>query len=255
MAAQGRINLQLLTATLVGTSLVIAAACVFNNCLDRGIDQKMSRTAHRALVTGQVSVRAAIVFGMILAVSGEAILLWRVNQLTAWVGLAGFLAYIGLYSYAKRHSHHGTLVGTISGATPPVAGYAAASNHLDAAAWMLFVILVCWQMPHFYAIAMYRLKDYKAAVLPVLPITKGLKRTRLEIRLYIVGFVLANLLLATKGYASYTFATIMGLLALGWLARSFRHLPDAKWGKGMFLYSLLVIMLFSIGLSLDSFLR
>jgi len=147
-----------LAFTLAGTGLVIASACVFNNYLDREIDAKMDRTRHRALVNKIVPTRSALLYGMGLGLLGEWLLFTRVNALTAWIGLFGFAAYVFLYSWAKRRSPWGTLVGTVSGSTPPVAGYVAITNQLDATAIGLFVLMVCWQMAHFYSIAIYRQK-------------------------------------------------------------------------------------------------
>ena len=234
-----------LIATLIGTSLIIASACVVNNYLDRTIDAKMERTKKRALPAGRIAVPYAIIYAATLGVAGFLTLgLWT-NGLVVFVGAAGYFSYIVLYGIGKRRTVHGTLIGTISGATPPVAGYAAATGRLDGGALLLFLILVAWQMPHFYAIAMRRHDDYKAAGLPVLPVVKGMRRTKMEIIIYTGLFAISVCLLSVFGYAGATFAIVMGLLGLYWLWRGiegFDREDDKKWGGQMFGLSLLILL-------------
>src|SRR5262249_4458865 len=147
---------------LVGMGLIIASACIFNNYIDRELDAKMARTQKRALVTHEISVAAALLFAIALGAAGFVVLS-RTNPLTVAVGPTAIITYVIFYGWARRHSVHGTLVGTIPGAASLVAGYTAATGRLDTAAWLLFAIMVVWQMAHFYSIATYRLADYKAA--------------------------------------------------------------------------------------------
>jgi len=257
LAANGHISVGRLGVTLVGTALIIGSACVVNNCLDRAIDQKMARTKRRATVTGQIGVPQALIYAATLGVGGIYLLLAYINWRTAAIGLVGFIAYTLVYGYAKRHSHHGTLVGTISGATPPVAGYVAVINHFDTTALLLFLIMVCWQMPHFYGIALYRQKDYQAAGLPLLPIVKGTHRTKFEIMIYTALFIVTGVLLGTIGHASYIFAVVVLLLGSAWLQRGlqgFNAPDDVAWGRSMFLFSLIVLLAMAGVLSLNSWL-
>ncbi|MDB5171050.1 MAG: ctaB [Candidatus Saccharibacteria bacterium] len=258
LAAQGGVDFELLLATLAGTSLVIGSACVFNNYMDRDIDRLMARTKKRALVSGAISGKNALIFGTILGLLGVLILTIYTNLVTLYIGLLGFVAYVVLYGYYKRRSVHGTLVGTISGAVPPVAGYTAVTGRLDTAALILFAILVFWQMPHFYAIAMYRLKDYAAAGIPVLPVKKGMRITKIQVLLYIVGFTITSALLTVFGYASCGYLIVALLLGLSWFAlgiRSFKAKDETLWGRKMFLRSLIVISLLCLTISIDSFVR
>ncbi|MDE2589744.1 MAG: heme o synthase, partial [Patescibacteria group bacterium] len=174
LASQGKIYFGLFMATLFGVSFVIASACVINNYLDRKIDKKMARTQKRALVTHAISPSHALVFATILGILGFLDLVVFTNGITFMIGLIGYIDYIVLYGLSKRKSIYGTLVGSISGATPIAAGYTAVTNRFDIAALLLFLIMVFWQMPHFYAIAIYRLKDYVAAGIPVLPAKKSM---------------------------------------------------------------------------------
>lgn len=229
---------------LLGLGLIIAAACVSNNILDRGIDKKMARTAKRALVSGAISVPAAGVFAGSLLGAGSLLLGFGTNLLSLVAALVGYVAYVAVYGYFKRRSTHSTAVGSISGAIPPVVGYVAISNHLDAAAVMLFIILVCWQMPHFFAIALYRLKDYDAAGLPVLPVKKGARTTKLQSLGYIIVYLFASLALSLFGYTGIVYAVTITVIGLVWFTIALRgfHDPDsAQWGRSVFLCSLLVI--------------
>ncbi len=242
-------------AMLTGLSMIIACGCVYNNYLDRDIDSKMARTKKRGLVTGHISVRNALVFGTALGVLGSIILVKYTNELTAYVALFGLWAYVVLYGYGKRMSVHGTLIGSISGAIPPVVGYVAATNRIDTAAVLLFIILVSWQMPHFYAIAMYRAKDYAAAKIPVLPVSKGMLAAKRQTLAYIISFIIASLLLTIYGYTGYIYAVIMTLLGILWFHRGiklFNTVDDEKWGKKMFLFSLVIISAASLMIPLGT---
>jgi heme o synthase len=255
LAANGHINWRVLVSVLCGTALIIASACVFNNVIDRDIDKKMARTAKRALVQGTISIRAALIYATVLGIVGFAVLLIGTNVLTSLLGLLGFVSYVVFYGIAKRRSVHGTLVGTIPGAIPLVSGYTAVTNNLDMGALLLFVIMVFWQMPHFYGIAIYRLKDYAAAGVPVMPVKKGIHTTKVQIMVYIVGFAIACLLLTLFGYTGVVFAVVMGLVSLYWLylgAKGWQAKSDVKWARGMFGFSLITLLVMSVLLSIES---
>ena len=240
---------------LTGLSLVIASACVFNNYIDREIDAKMARTNQRALVRGAISVRAAIIFGSILGVAGAAILGVFTNLLTLAISLFGFFAYVVLYGIWKRRSAIGTVVGSISGAVPPVVGYVAVTGRLDVAAGILFLIIVLWQMPHFYAIAIYRLSDYTAANIPVLPSKQGIRATKIQMLAYIVAFTVAAASLYLLGYAGVAYLVVTLMLGLVWLAlglSGFAAANDTLWAKQMFKYSLVVITGLCLVISLNT---
>ena len=235
-----------LVALLGGMGLVIASACVFNNYIDRNIDQKMSRTKKRALVTHKIGGPAALLFATALGAAGFGVLILFTNSRVVWLNLAAIFSYVVLYGWAKRNSVHGTLVGTVPGAIPPAAGYAAVAP-LDRAALLLFLVLVFWQMAHFYSIAMYRFNDYKAAGLPVMPIRYGMRSTRWQIMAYLslLAAVLIGLVIA--GIDGWIFLGASLVLCVYWFRAGVIDfkLPDEKWGRRMFLSSLIVL----IGLS------
>jgi heme o synthase len=254
--AHGHPSLIAFLALVIGISLVMASACVYNNVLDRDIDQVMSRTRNRALVTKSVGTRAAVFYASILLVLGVIALLMT-NILTLAIALFGHIAYAVIYTYAKRKTVHGTLIGTISGSTPPVIGYVAATNQLDITAGLLFIILVTWQMTHFFAIAIFRKDDYAKARIPVLSVVRGVQATKHQMIIYTVGFVLSIILMGLYGGTSLLWTLVMLLAGLFWLYRCFEpdHGRVEAWARKQFGTSLVVLLLLSASLSLDGFLH
>jgi protoheme IX farnesyltransferase len=243
---------------LVGTSLVIGAACVFNNIMDRHIDAKMKRTNKRALVTGIISVNQALVYGLVLVLLGCLILMITTNMLVLVIGLVGLIDYLLFYGFFKRRTTLGTLVGSICGATPIIAGYCAATGRFDTGALLLFLIMVFWQMPHFYAIAIYRGKDYAAADIPVLPVVKGAQAAKVHILIYVVLYIAATVLLYTSGYAGYVYLATMFLFGIWWLKwalMGFRAADSNKWARKMFGNSLIILLVFSFMISINYWVR
>lgn len=254
LASKGHIDYWLFLATLIGLSFIIASAGVFNNYIDRENDAKMSRTKNRPLVKGLVSGENALIFATILGLIGAEILASYTNILTVGVAFVGFFVYLVLYAFFKYRSFYGTIVGSIAGAVPPVVGYCAVSNRLDVGAFLLFMILVLWQMPHFFAIAIYRFDDYQAASIPVLPVKKGMYITKIHMFFYIIAFTLTALLLTVTGYTGKIYFVVAMLLGIIWLVlciKGFKIENDARWARKMFGFSLVVIMLLCLTISVD----
>lgn len=257
LASKGTISWSLLFAMIFGLGLVIASSCSFNNYIDRKIDSKMLRTKKRSLVKKSISPGNAITYATILGIIGFALLLFFTNLLTAFIAFVGFFFYVVMYSLGKRQSEYGTLVGSISGAVPPVVGYCAVTNHIDLAAVLIFLILVFWQMPHFYAIAIFRYDDYSSASIPVLPITRGLKQTKIHMLIYVILFVITSALLSLFHYTGYSYLICMTILGVMWLViilRGFITDDDKKWARKVFFFSLVLIVAFSFLLMLNTIL-
>lgn len=255
VAAQGHFNPWLLLATLLDVSLVIAASCVFNNYIDRDIDALMDRTKNRELVIGVIPPWAALLYGSFLGIAGLAVLAFYTNPLTVEVAVFAAFAYVVLYSLFFKRTRWGTYVGSISGAAPPVIGYCAAGGSLDGEAAMLFLILCFWQLSHFYAITIYLIDDYAKAKIPVLPITDGIRVTKIHIVGFIVAYIFASIVFTELHYAHYLYLIVSVGLGLWWLQLAwsgFSVTDDKKWAKSVFLRSLLVMMLSFAALVLDS---
>ena len=243
-------SLGLFAATIVGMTLVIASACVLNNVLDQDIDRIMERTKQRAVAAGAVPGRNATVFSIVLGILGIAILAAWVNSLVVGIGVVGFVTYVWLYgALSKRKSIHGTLVGSISGAMPILAGYCAVSGRIDVAAVLVFLMLFFWQFPEFYSIAIYRRDEYAAAGIPVMSVMKGVKNTRTQIFVYTLAFVITTALLTAYGYTGLTYLVVMALLGLYWLWvgwQGFSAHDLNRWARKMFHLSLIVLLVLSL---------
>jgi protoheme IX farnesyltransferase len=257
LASKWHINFSLLVATLGGMALVIASACVANNFIDRGIDAKMDRTRRRVLVRGRLPAAAVIIYAVVLGSCGFLTLGLFVNALVMVLGAVAYIDYVALYGWSKRRSVHSTLIGTVSGSMSLVAGYCAVTGRLDAAAVILFFIMVFWQMPHFYAIGIYRLKDYKAAALPIWPAQKGVASTKRWILVYMLAFAISTVLLTVFDYTHYIYLTFMLLIGGYWLwlaAQGLKTKNNEKWARQVFLFSLVVIMALSAAIALGGIL-
>ncbi|MBU9813117.1 heme o synthase [Rahnella sp. C60] len=255
LAAKGSIDFPLFLATLVGVSLVVASGCVFNNFIDRDIDRIMERTKNRVLVKGLIPPKTSLVYATILGIAGFALLYIGANPLAMWLAVMGFVVYVGIYSlYMKRNSVYGTLIGSLSGAAPPVIGYCAVSGQFDTGALILLLIFSLWQMPHSYAIAIFRFKDYQAAGIPVLPVVKGISVAKHHIIVYILAFMIATLMLTLSGYAGYKYLIVAAAVSIWWLGmalKGYKTENDVLWARKLFGFSIITIMSLSFMMSVD----
>jgi protoheme IX farnesyltransferase len=252
-ASHWHININTLLATLVGLGLVIACGCVLNNVIDKEIDSKMKRTKNRSIVVGHVSIQSAIIYGVVLGVIGALLLIKFTNNLTALVAIFGLISYLGFYGYAKRKTVYGTLVGAIAGSIPLVVGYTSVTNYIDLIGLILFMILVCWQLSHFYAISLYRKDEYMAANLPVWSVVKGDQSTSVQILGFIILFSLFEGSLFLLGSTGFLYLILITLTGAYWYIDSFRTISSMTpkaWGRRVFSTSLTVLLITSLGLAL-----
>lgn len=244
--------------TLLGTGLAAAAAASLNNYFDRELDRLMARTRRRPLPAGRLHPRDALLGGTALGACALLILGLRVNALAAALAAAAALAYVPLYTLLKRVTPWAILVGSITGALPPMIGWAGVTGGLEPGAWVLFGILFLWQIPHFWALALYKRDEYAEAGLPLLPIVAGEDPTWRQIVLYTAGLLPVSLLLYPLGWVGmpYLFAAL--LLGLGFLALALKGLwlpPGAarlKLARWVFLYSLLYLPALSLAMFLTT---
>lgn len=255
LASRGRVDTSVFLATIVGVSLVVASSCVCNNCIDRNLDRIMKRTCNRALAKGTLSPGVAIFCASLLGIMGVVLLAEAANILAVAIVAAGFGIYVGVYSlYLKRTSVYAVLAGSLAGAAPPLAGYCAAANRFDMGAAVLLAIFILWQIPHCYAIAIFRFDDYAAAAIPVLPAKHGLLAVKKHMVGYILAFVMAAPMLSLCGYTGYTYLAAAAALGLVWLfmAWSGYKTPDERlWARKLYIFSILAICVLSFMMSID----
>lgn len=242
-------------ATLIGMALVIACGCVFNNFLDQDIDQLMERTKQRVIPQGQISGPISLIYAGILGAAGLFTLKLVANGLTVFIAIIGLVVYIIAYSlWLKRTSVYGTLIGGIAGAVPPVVGYTAVTAQIDSAAVSLFLILFFWQVPHSYAIAIFRLKDYQAASIPVLPVVKSLHHTQIVMIIYSMLFACATLLPFILGYKGWYYLVVVLIMDTVWLSvaiSGFWLQSVTRWARRLFALSILHITLLCVAMAIE----
>ena len=231
-------SLDIILYTLVGSALIMAGSCSFNNYYDRDIDPLMERTKNRPTVTGKASPSKVLILSFGLIAAG-LVLLALTNMTTMLIGAFGVFAYVVLYTMIfKRRFVSNTIIGSISGAVPPLIGWAAIDPNLDMMAWVLFAIMFLWQPPHFYALAMRRVEEYRAAGVPMLPVVKGFKAAKRSIMLWIIALMFVPFFLTSLGTPLVVLAA---LLSTGWLIlgiAGYKKKDDIKWATSMFVYSL-----------------
>lgn len=258
-AANGHIDWTVFLALTIGTWAVIASACVINNFLDQDIDALMERTKNRPLLTGEVTGRQAVVFGTTLGIAGTAVLALWTNWWVVGVGLFGWIVYVWLYgALSKRLSVHGTLVGAISGAAPILAGYVAIYPRLDWVGLALFAVIFFWQMPEFYAISIFRQKEYARAGVPVSAVVRGIPATIRQIFVYTVLTIAATLALGFSPLTSWTMWFVLFVISVRWLhiaADGFRTDDAPAWARAEFRYALVFLIVFSVVISINPYLR
>jgi protoheme IX farnesyltransferase len=195
LAVPGMPPLDALVFGNLGIGLAAASAAVINHVLDERIDAVMSRTKRRPLPTGKMTSRAALVFAGVLAALSMLILTLLVNPLTAILTFASLIGYAVVYTvWLKRATSQNIVIGGAAGAAPPVLGWAAVTNSVEANALLLFLIVFVWTPPHFWALAIARKDEYAKAGIPMLPVTHGVAFTRLQVLLYTVLLVAVTLM-------------------------------------------------------------
>ena len=247
---------KLMLAACAGIWLVAAAAAAFNCLVERGIDARMKRTAWRPTARGELSNRQALVFSVLLCAAGSAILLLTVNALTMWLTLATFIGYAVIYTLIlKPLTPQNIVIGGASGAMPPVLGWAAMTGQVGHEAWLLFLIIFVWTPPHFWALALYRVEDYRKSGLPMLPVTHGNDFTRLQVFLYTVVLFATCLLPFVVGMSGYVYlfaAVILGLGFCGYGWALLRNYSDAL-ARKTFRFSLIHLSVLFAALLVDHY--
>ncbi|XBC38079.1 MAG: heme o synthase [Buchnera aphidicola (Floraphis choui)] len=256
LASKGNINYKLLFFDVVGMSLVIGSSCALNNIIDYEIDKKMNRTKNRILVTDIYFYNLAILFSIFLGILGLFICGWYINILCMVFAILGLIIYVIFYSlYLKKKSIYSTIVGSISGAIPPVFGYCSVTNCIDLCAINLFIILMLWQIPHSYAIFIMYFNDYKRANIPIFPIIKSFSVTRFHIKIFILLFLIFTCLLTIINCTGYKFFFSLLSLSIFWFFLVIKkYKGDSNhfiWSKNIFLHSIIIMIIMNIMISVD----
>lgn len=249
--APGQPSLAAVTWLLLGTAFIVGAANTLNMYIERDIDCMMTRTKNRPLPQQRMPAQWALAYGLVLGALSLP-LLARANALTAALGVVALFSYVLVYTPLKQRTHWATWVGALPGALPVLMGWAAATNSLDIRGLAIFAILFVWQIPHFHAIAWYRQREYDRAGLKTLPSARGLNAARREIALYLVVQVAVSLSLYPLGVANGWYLAVAMLLGAAVLGQCFCGLrtADAKWARGVFLYSLVYLPVLFIAMVL-----
>lgn len=252
-ASTSDFNLLKIILVLVFICLVMAGACAINNAMDIAIDGKMERTKDRPTVTKAISKTSALIFGLSISCLGLLMLLITSNVLTFVLGIIALFTYAPLYTVLKKKTWSATWTGAVPGALPPVAGYTAITNQLDASAVFIFMTMFVWQMAHFYGIALYRRNEYKKASVPVVSVIKGNDYTQKMILAFIISYIILMPLFYYFGNAGLIFTLAMIVTGLWWFKFGYENYSKLKpetWGLKIFLRSLKVLIVYSAMLAL-----
>jgi protoheme IX farnesyltransferase len=206
-----------------GIWLVAGAAAAFNCLVEKGIDSRMKRTSWRPTAKNELGDGQTLLFSAVLCIAGSALLYATVNELTMWLTVATFVGYAVIYTVIlKPLTPQNIVIGGASGAMPPVLGWAAMTGDVGPEALILFLIIFLWTPPHFWALALYRVEDYRKSGLPMLPVTHGNEFTRLQVFLYTLILFAACLLPFVYGMSSWFYLLVAVLLSLGFCGYAFK---------------------------------
>lgn len=240
----------------LGIWLVAAAAAAFNCLVEKGIDARMRRTAWRPTAKGELSDTQTLLFATVLCGAGSALLYIWVNPLTMWLTLGTFVGYAVIYTVIlKPLTPQNIVIGGASGAMPPVLGWAAMTGDVGPQALILFLIIFLWTPPHFWALALYRVEDYRKSGLPMLPVTHGNEFTRLQIFLYTLVLFAACLMPFAYGMSGWLYLAAAVVLSAGFTWHGFRlwrEYSDA-YARKTFRFSLIHLSVLFAALLVDHY--
>lgn len=250
-------DIQKVVAGTIGIWLLAAAAFAVNCLIEQRIDARMLRTARRATATGTISSAQVLIFSGVLGGLGMFVLYRWVNPLTMWLTFATFVGYAVIYTVIlKPRTPQNIVIGGLSGAMPPALGWAAVADAVPAEAWLLVLIIFIWTPPHFWALALYRTRDYENSGLPMLPVTHGQQFTRLHILLYSIALMATTVLPFVIGMSGWLYlmcAMVLGALFVWYSWKLYRHYSD-ELARRLFRFSILYLSLLFAALLADHWL-
>ncbi len=231
----------------IGLALSAGGAHAVNMWYDRDIDGLMARTADRPVPSGRIPALRSLALGVALEAVSFGLLL-NLNLLTALLSLAGFVYYVGIYTmWLKRRTPQNIVIGGGAGAFPPLIGWAAVTGHLSLAAVWMFLIIFLWTPAHFWSLALFRQEDYRRAQVPMMPVARGERVTKVQSLMYTLMLLFATLGLYLTGVVGSLYLIAASLLGLGFVAMCIgllrERVPQVRWAKATFGYSLVYLTL------------
>lgn len=257
LATPGMVEPALLLAGAAGIWILAGAAFAVNCLIEQRIDAQMARTRARPMARGELSSTQALIFAVVLGVTGSAILWFFVNPLTMWLTIATFFGYAFIYTVLlKPTTPQNIVIGGLSGAMPPLLGWTAVTGDVGPEAVLLVLIIFVWTPPHFWALALYRVEDYKRSGLPMLPVTHGSEFTRLHIFLYTILLTATTALPFVIRMSGLTYLIVALGLGMGFMAHAwklYRNYSDAQ-ARKTFMFSLWYLAALFAALLVDHYL-
>ena len=257
MAAPGELAFSTLFYATIGISLVASAAAAINHVADSRIDAAMDRTKLRPLATGSLDKTQVLTFAALIGFIGMALLIFKINLLTAVLTFASLVGYAVIYTmYLKRATPQNIVIGGAAGATPPLLGWTAVTGQVDANGLLLFLIIFTWTPPHFWALALYRKEEYAKVDIPMLPVTHGEDYTRFQITLYTLLMSVITIFPFLTGMSGWVYLISALVLNAGFLyyAISLQITKSKTKAINTFVYSIVYLMLLFAVLLLDRYL-
>ncbi len=255
LATDGMIPPMVLIFGNLGIALVAASGAAINHIMDESIDQKMARTRGRPIATGRVTAKMGIAFAAVIGTAGSLILWWSTNLLTMWLTLAALVGYAFIYTgFLKRATPQNIVIGGLAGAAPPLLGWTAVTGQIEPMALLLVLIVFTWTPPHFWALAIHRREDYAKAHVPMLPVTHGVRYTKLFIILYtllLTAVTLLPFLILEAGRVYLLAALLLNFRFIYW---SWKLWQDEQHAMATFRFSIIYLLWLFTALLVDHYL-
>ena len=248
-------NIVIFIYLIIGVFLTSSSSGILNQCYEVELDAKMTRTESRPLPSGRVDKNIALFFGILLSISGVSILYFLVNPLTALISFMTIFSYVCIYTPSKTKSKWNTIIGSFPGALPPVGGWTAATEELNLPALILFLILFCWQIPHFFSLAIIYKDDYKNAGFKMLPsISKNLDSTLFQIVFFVMALIVSSIGIYFLHLTSFVYmlgAVLLGSVFLIYSANILFEQSGQKIKK-LFIFSIIYLPLLMLLIIFDT---
>lgn len=257
LADPGNVALATFIYATVGISLVASSAAAINHVADSRIDAAMDRTKLRPLPSGALSKSSVLTFAALIGMIGMAVLIIKINVLTAVLTFASLVGYAVIYTmYLKRATPQNIVIGGLAGATPPLLGWTAVTGQVDADGLLLLLIIFTWTPPHFWALALYRKEEYAKVDIPMLPVTHGDDFTRLQITLYTILMCVITVFPFFTGMSGWLYLVSVSVLNAIFLyyAISLQITKSRTKAINTFVYSIIYLMVLFAVLLMDRYL-